>query len=152
MIDEKKLIENILYADKWNNQHCPRWVINMIKVQPVFEAVARVEETKVKHECVRDYVQHVISELHAPAKSCTHVMASDVIDKDNTKLSVQDAIRYLDQLFEPPCNYLLGTVDIEDQMKQQMPEWCAKCRTHLKTECWQKYFEMRKEEEGKWEK
>lgn len=125
MIDEKKLIEDILYSDKWNNQPCPMWVIRMI--------VANSKED-------------------TPVVNHTHVMASDVINQDNAKLSVQDAIRYIDQLFEPPCNYLLGTVDIEDQMKQQIPEWCAKCRTHLKTECWQKYFEMRKEEEGKWEK
>lgn len=128
MIDEIKLLKNILYSDKWNNQPCPMWVIRMIVAwdAPVVN--------------------------HTPEESCTHVMASDVINKDNTKLSMQDVIRYLCELVDFPCDYMIGTMDIGDVMKKRYPNWCnSTCTKHSNMECWQKYFEMRKEEE-KWEK
>lgn len=85
MIDEKKLIDKILYVDgqlsEWNNQHCPMWVINMIKVQPVFEAIGRVEEKNLPYDGVEDYVRHVLSEIDTPAESCTHVEGKEEWEK-----------------------------------------------------------------------
>lgn len=126
MIDEKKLIEDILYSDKWNNQPCPMWVIRMI--------VANSKED-------------------TPVENRTHVMASDVINQDNAKLSVQDVIRYLCKVVGFPCDYMIGAMDIGDEMKQRYPNWCnSTCTKHSNMECWQKYFELQKEEENKWGK
>lgn len=124
MIDENKLLKNILFSDKWNNQPCPMWVIRMI--------VANSKE-------------------NTPVENRTHVMVSDVINQDNTKLSVQDVIRYLCELVDFPCDYMMGAMDIGDAMKHRYPDWCnSTCSKHSNMECWQKYCEMRKEEE--WEK
>ena len=73
MIDEKKLLKSILYADKWNNAPCPIWVIHMILAQPVLEAINRVEEKNLPYKGVDDCVRHVLSEMDTPAESCTHV-------------------------------------------------------------------------------
>ena len=73
MIDEKKLLKSILYADKWNNAPCPIWVIHMILAQPVFEAIDRVEKKNLPYDGIEDCVRHILSEMYTPAESCTHV-------------------------------------------------------------------------------
>ena len=129
MIDEKKLIEDILYSDKWNNAPCPMWVIRMIVANSK-------EDTPVE---IRTHLK--------PTHPTSFVIG------DSTYLTVTDAIRYISELMDSPCYYMRGAIDIGDEMKFRYPDWCNHtCKNHSIMECWQKYFEMRKEEEGKWEK